>query len=324
MEFNTLSPEGKERQKPSPRAYAENDARDVSRIENRRAVLAGVSCYVDNWYSNLPVCFNDVAAVAQQLFDNHFTLSCPVLVENDPRNQPTRDNILAALKKAAEEAEENDLLLFYYTGHGDVEKKKNGGTEVMESYLVTRTGHRERLAQTALAISCVREIMEASRARAKVIILDACHSGDKIRKGARISPDFIRRVFDEAAGIAVLSSCDRGEESFIWEEMQHSVFTYYLLEALKGEADRDKKGIVTVGDIYEYVYNAVVRWAEQENRSQHPTSNAVMRGNIPVCVYKKRAARSTPVVSAQLSPTPIITKSHMQMHQEPVYWAEAK
>jgi hypothetical protein len=54
----------------------------------------------------------------------------------------------------------------------------------------------------------VREIVAASPARARVIVLDACHSGAAIGKaGPAMTPEFIQRVFTEAEGMAVLASC---------------------------------------------------------------------------------------------------------------------
>jgi hypothetical protein len=61
------------------------------------------------------------------------------------------------------------------------------------------------LKHTAVAMKDVREIIGASPARAKVIVLDACHSGAAIGKaGPTMTPEFIQRVFTEAEGMAEL------------------------------------------------------------------------------------------------------------------------
>ena len=89
--------------------------------------------------------------------------------------------------------------MFYYSGHGD----EDGG----EGYLVARNGRRLVLRDTAVPISRVKEIMEQASARAKVIILDACHSvADIGGKGPKpMSAEFIRRVFQQAEGLAILT-----------------------------------------------------------------------------------------------------------------------
>jgi uncharacterized caspase-like protein len=124
--------------------------------------------------------------------------------------------------------------------------------------------------------------MERSPARAKVIILDACHSGADIGgKGAKpMSAEFIRRVFEQAAGMAILASCTQGQFSYEWRAQERSIFTHFLLEALEGEADRDDKGFVTVQDINRHVVNGVKLWASQQNVSQTPTLESSVAGDI--------------------------------------------
>ena len=118
------------------------------------------------------------------------------LLTDDTSEPPTRDDILVALKAVADATEPDDLLLFYYSGHGD----EDGG----ESYLVARNGRRLVLSDTAVRVSRVKEIMEEAPVHAKVIVLDACHSGADIGgKGPKpMSEEFIRRVFEQAEGLA--------------------------------------------------------------------------------------------------------------------------
>ena len=130
--------------------------------------------------------------------------------------------------------------------------------------------------------------MEEAPARAKVIILDACHSGADIGgKGPKpMSAAFIRRVFEEAEGLAILASCKQGEVSYVWPENDRSVFTHFLLQALKGEADRDEKGFVTVQDASRHVTNGVKLWASQHDRSQTPTLQYAVAGDILLARYQ--------------------------------------
>jgi len=47
----------------------------------------------------------------------------------------------------------------------------------------------------------------------------------------------------------------------------HGVFTYYLLEGLKGAADADGDKLITSGEAYEYVFKNVSRHTQN---MQHP------------------------------------------------------
>ena len=248
---------------------------------HRWAVLVGVNEYQD-WanYGRLEVCVRDVEAVREQIIAGGFEPArIRMLTDHTPDALPTRANILVALKAVANATEPDDLLLFYYSGHGDEDKG--------ESYLVARDGRRLVLADTAIPISRVQEIVREAPARAKVIILDACHSGADVGgKGPRaMSPAFIRRVFEQARGMAILSSCEQDQLSYEWQENERSVFTHYLIEALSGQADRDGKGFVTVQDASRHVANGVKLWASQRNLVQTPTLEYRVAGDIILTRY---------------------------------------
>ena len=245
----------------------------------RWAVLVGVNAYRDQaHYGQLHVCVQDVHAIHEKLVAGGFDPARIHLLTDDTSKLPSRDNILVALKAVADATDPDDLLLFYYSGHGDEDEG--------ESYLVARNGRQLVLSDTAVRVSRVKEIMEQAPARAKVIILDACHSGADIGKGPkRMSEEFIRRVFEQAEGLAILASCKQGQVSYEWRENERSVFTHYLLQGLSGQADRDAKGLVTVQDVHRHVTDGVKLWASQRNQSQTPTLQYTVAGDIILVRY---------------------------------------
>jgi len=247
---------------------------------NRWAVLAGVNEYQDALnYGKLQVCAKDVHTICHQLVNGGFEQERIHLLTDDSDELPTRENIFVTLKSVADNTEPDDLLLFYYSGHGD----EDGG----ESYLVARNGRRLVLSDTAVAVSRIKEIMKEAPARAKVIILDACHSGVDIGgKGPKpMSEEFIRQVFEQAEGMAILASCKQGQLSYEWRQQERSVFTHFLLEALSGQADRDEKKFVTVQDTNRHVTHGVKLWASQHKVSQTPTLQYTVAGDIILCKY---------------------------------------
>lgn len=255
----------------------------------RWAVVAGIDFYEDqDTYGQLHVCANDAKTIRDQLSAGGFEKEhIRLLTDATPESLPTRDKIITALTAVAKATTPDDLLLFYYSGHGDA---MDG-----ESYLVTRTGYRVSLKHTGLSVSLVEKIMrEEAQARAKVIILDSCHSGVDFdgKKGPQpMTPEFIRRVYEEAKGLAILASCEQGQLSYEWREKGCSVFTYYLKEALAGQADLLGKKFVTVDDVHAYTLDKVKEWAasrnlQQSRRSQSPTKEARVEGDIILTRYK--------------------------------------
>lgn len=250
---------------------------------NRWAVLVGVNKY-DDWnnYSKLQVCVQDVVATRDALISSGYDPQRIRLITDAGPEEPNRATILTTLKAFADATEPDDSLLFYYSGHGAEFNR--------ESYLVAKDGRKLTLSDTAVAISRVKEIIAAAPARAKVLILDACHSGADIGKGGEpMSPEFIQRVFAEAEGMVILSSCTQGQLSYEWRAQKQSVFTHYLLEAMSGAADRDKKGFVTMQDASRHVINGVKLWAANNNTSQTPTLQSQVAGDIILADYQESA-----------------------------------
>lgn len=241
----------------------------------RWAVLVGINAYIDtNHFGTLHMSVGDAKKIREALIAGGFEQDKIHLLTDEEERKPNREEIMAELQAVASATDDDDLLLFYFSGHGI---EKDG-----VSYLIPQNGKGIISDQNGVSMWEVKEIIEHANARAKVIILDACHSGADIpaKSSRRMSKAFIQNVFEQAMGMAILSSCTRGQSSYEWTEKQCSVFTYYLLEALQGQADSAGKGFVTVLDVNTYVTNGVKSWASLNQVIQTPTLNYLVSGDI--------------------------------------------
>lgn len=75
----------------------------------------------------------------------------------------------------------------------------------------------------------------------------------------------------------ILTASDSNEVSVEKDELGHGVFTYYLLEALRGKGDLDGDGLITLDEVYRYVSMKVPQATEQ---GQHPVKKGEMVGEI--------------------------------------------
>ncbi len=244
----------------------------------RWAVLVGVNRYDDAFnYGVLRLAVQDAEFIRDRLIGGGYDHGQIHLLTGDAA---TRNNILATLQSVANATEADDLLLFYYSGHGEA--------VAGQGYLVGRDGRRVVLSDTAVPLARVEEILRKAPARGKVIIIDSCHSGADIgsRGPQAMSEEFIRQVFEQAEGMAVLSSCQQGELSYEWTDQSQGVFTFYLLEALTGAADADQKGFVTVQDVNRHVVNGVRLWAVDHQVSQTPTLQYTVSGDIILADFR--------------------------------------
>lgn len=163
----------------------------------------------------------------------------------------TASNVFYALKELASKADGNDVIIFYFSGHG-----LNG------SFLpVDFDGANHRLDHYQIV-----RILENSRAKHKICIADACFSGNLnyslAAKGVDTyaSSEPLYSAFENTSGgMALLMSSSSQEAS--WEDsgLQQGVFTYYLIQGMSGSADYDHNHIVSVSELYGYVYRMVKR-----------------------------------------------------------------
>lgn len=172
----------------------------------------------------------------------------------------------------------DDLLWAHFACHG---KLVDG-----QPLLVTYETRAPTLARRALPLAGVEDQMRDSQARRLVLTIDACHTGVAVGRDIA-DPEFIKNAYDLAEGFALIAASTAQQVAQEWEEKQHGIFTYYLLEGLSGRADRNHKGLVTVGDLATHVLDGLRRWnVEHGGLLQEPTARTAMIGDLILADYR--------------------------------------
>jgi uncharacterized caspase-like protein len=99
---------------------------------------------------------------------------------------------------------------------------------------------------------------------------------------ANLSGAFLDRL-SHGRGRVILTASDANEVSVEKDEFRHGVFTYYLLEALRGKGDLDGDGLITVDEVHRYVSIKVPQATEQ---NQHPVKKGEMKGQIVLGIVR--------------------------------------
>ncbi len=108
-----------------------------------------------------------------------------------------------------------------------------------------------------------------------MVVIDACFSGSS-NEGAlikNISPVMIEIEKEHAVAdhIVEFTSSSGDEVSSWFPEKKHSLYTYYFLKGLQGEADQNGDKILTVGEMQYYLVEKVPYEARRlNNRQQTP------------------------------------------------------
>ena len=172
----------------------------------------------------------------------------------------TADNIRKALQDSKQllDGTNQGTLLFAFSGHGFQTTKGN--------YLVTVGVTADLVEKEALPLNEVQSLMNASGARRKVVLVDACRN-DPDAKSADGPRTFAQ--FQEAEGTSVLLSTRPGGFSYEDADLAHGIFTHYVLEGLRGKA-AGKDGYVTFFDLQKFVEDGVMTYALKKDKVQRP------------------------------------------------------
>jgi tetratricopeptide (TPR) repeat protein len=202
----------------------------------------------------------------------------------------TRSEIIKELGERFTQAMEGDIILFYMASHGQPD---SSGEEV---YFLTHDTDTKNLEGTALGQNDIQKFFKKSRAKRKIWLTDACHSGGAgLSTGSRGQTQWLaNKLLDEMAsghqGMGILTASSASELSY--EDTKwgggHGVFTHHLLEGLKGKANQadDKNNLdsfISIRELYEYVYRRVV--ADTKGK-QHPELKGKFDNNFALSVVK--------------------------------------
>jgi hypothetical protein len=195
--------------------------------------------------------------------------------------QATLRNLRSAIgTRLKEAAGAQDMVVIFFAGHGATERDAASlDHDGLEKYLLTWDTDPKDVYSSALPMREVAHILGRIRSERLVFIADACYSGASggrtvgiggIR--ANVSDAFLDRVAGGRGKIIITASA-ANEVSVEKDELQQGVFTYYLLEGLRGAADFDRDGLITVDEIYRHVSERVPRATGQEQ-------NPVLKGSV--------------------------------------------
>src|SRR5208337_4447820 len=247
--------------------------------ENKWAILVGANEYDDSTFNSLRFSVDDVKDLRGILiepkrggYDDDKTV---LLTDGSQKNSlPTRSNIMSRLSSVAKTAETEDTILFAFSGHG---MEENGS-----SYLLPADAQAGILMDTAIEVKWIKKTLSESPARAKIMILDACHAGAMKGKAesGEMTEGFSKETLDLPEGFALLSSCKLHESSYEWDEKKHGVFSFFLCEGLNGDADKDRDGVIAVPEASSYVTQKVKEWAFKKRVQQSPNLEYRVSGDL--------------------------------------------
>ena len=176
----------------------------------------------------------------------------------------------------------NDTLLFYYSGHGILDIDG-------EAYISTSQTNRDMPEKRGFSLDDLTKLIQKSISTRIIVLLDCCYSGiARISKGtgtadATMLQTSISKTLNilHGEGRCILAASQGLQEAFALEEQNHSLFTYYLLEGLRGnKSSVDDSGYVTADSLGKYVYNSIMSLSSERRPKQKPMRKIEASGDI--------------------------------------------
>lgn len=250
----------------------------ISSSNSRRwAVIIGVSKYQDSRIPSLRYASADANSFYDWIISPEGGKYSPSNVTLLTDKDATFDNIRSSLFSWLKQPIAEDIVTIYFAGHGSPSSPDDPENLFFLPYDtkyddIETTGFPMWDIEIAL-----KKFIKSERV---VVIADACHSGgvgnsfDIARRSNRMIKVIpinsgVQDLSNVSDGICVISAADNdqfSQESQKWGG-GHGVFTHFLIEGLKGEADYNKDSSVTLGEITSFLSENVRR---ATNSAQSP------------------------------------------------------
>jgi hypothetical protein len=178
---------------------------------------------------------------------------------------------------------ENIILFVYYSGHG--------------------SGNAFHINGQKYQVDSLRSFFGAATADLKILVADACNSGAILRpKGGSLSRPIVVTVEDclSVKGSVIISSSSEYESSHESSVLKGSVFSSHLVSALRGAADYDGDGRISLWESLTYARNRTSSTVSAKRIKQTPGYDIKLSGEQSVYLsHLNRSAASLRITDCE-------------------------
>jgi len=261
------------------------------------ALVVGVSDYTD--VNDLTYARSDAEAFARWLIDAGVSADSITLLLDEAGeledlglqyDTATLSRFRAGLGWLRKQAKPDDLVFVYFAGHGYQGEDDDGDeADGVDEFLVLHDTMRSAVEETALRDDEFGAFLDRVGSDHVMVVFDSCHSGGQSRSlssGSRPLGDTFDLFNDfSLEGKLILAAAREDQEALEHEGLGHGLFTHFLLQGLKGDADLDSDYRITAEELHAYVSTEVERYA-WEVRGREQTPEMTGRGEVGIVVSR--------------------------------------
>lgn len=237
------------------------------RFDHGYALLIGVGTTVHYPRWSLPVTIKDVQAIHKILIDPALCAypdddqHVRVLHDEGAAGEAILENLAWLSLRAAQDPEAT--VIVYYSGHGCVD------SDTGHYYLIPGDIDPVDFTGSALSAENFSVALHNIAARRLLVFIDSCHAEGmaaskegrefKLPQGFEKSalPENLVVKLKQGRGRAVFSSSSGDQSSWVRPDGTMSIYTYHLIEALKGAGNRPGETVVSVSNIMNHLGRTV-------------------------------------------------------------------
>ncbi len=158
-----------------------------------------------------------------------------------------------------------DVYVFY-SGHG------LPSPDGKSLYFLPYGVDKQFIEKTAVSQQEVIAALVASKPKSVTMFIDTCYSGQTRSGEMMIASVRPLAVKSEASvypsNFTVISASSNDQYSSSSPELKHGIFSFFLMKGMEGDADGNKDGKITAGEMQEYLSDKVSRQAMSMSRMQ--------------------------------------------------------
>lgn len=241
------------------------------------AFLVGVNEYKKPGFANLKYAERDVSEVGKVLDQLGFSVT--VLKGKDA----TKSAIDSSLREIVETLGKDDLMLVMLAGHGEQKTKK-------EAYYCPYDSISNN-AETMFSIDhLLSDILEPNVGK-RLVLIDACRNDPDPSRSRGIQG----KKISLQEGTTILFSCSAGEKAIESDKLRHGLFTYCVLEGLRGGAADKRSGEIRLSPLTSYVKQRM----SNDDIKQHFPAGQIQTpidpsGGLPITILGKISKATKP------------------------------
>lgn len=236
----------------------------------------GINKYQNSIY-NLNYAKSDATSFTDKITNGNSRIFKSIYKTEIYDTDATRQNILKGFESIIARAKPEDVFVFYYAGHGTLNEENGEHFYLVPTNVTQLYGDAAQLNSKAISGEELKNFFTLLKAQKQLMIMDACHSGAAVTAVASVktrsapSDEKAIATLARSSGIAILASSGTKQFASEFEQLAHGTFTYALLEALDGKADRGGDGLITVNEIKLFIDQRVPELTQQfGGKAQYP------------------------------------------------------